>query len=119
MGLAALYPSYALRAAWRRVGEGDGPTKRQYWAAICCEHGHRCEHFPVRHALSRVRWGLDSGTNQNRMPEEIAKANIEHYKKLLETETDAQKRAVIERLMAEEELKISAALKARAERRKG
>jgi hypothetical protein len=53
------------------------------------------------------------------MPEEIAKANIEHYKKLLETETDVEKRAVIERLMAEQELKLAAARKAGAERRKG
>ena len=67
----------------------------------------------------RVRSGLEGGTKQNPMPEEIAKANIEHYKKLLETETDVEKRAVIERLMAEEELKVAAARKARAERRKG
>jgi hypothetical protein len=48
------------------------------------------------------------------MPQEIAKANIEHFKKLLETETDAQKRAVIERLLAEEERK---ALKMRSNRK--
>ena len=42
------------------------------------------------------------------MPVEIAKANIEHFKKLLETETDVNKRAVIERLLAEEELKLAA-----------
>ena len=59
------------------------------------------------------------GTKQNPMPEEIAKANIEHYKKLLKTETDVERRAVIERLMAEEELKLSAALKTRNERRRG
>ncbi len=41
------------------------------------------------------------------MPEEIAKANIDHFKKLLETETDPKKRAVIERLLAEEELKVA------------
>jgi len=42
------------------------------------------------------------------MPEQIAKANIAHFKKLLETETDAKKRAVIERLLAEEEQKLAA-----------
>ena len=52
------------------------------------------------------------------MPQEIAKANIEHFKKLLETETDAQKRAVIERLLAEHEQKL-AALKNRSDRKEG
>ena len=42
------------------------------------------------------------------MPQEIAKANIEHFRKLLETETDAKKRAVIERLLREEEQKLAA-----------
>ena len=51
------------------------------------------------------------------MPEEIAKANIEHFKTLLETERDAKKRAVVERLLAEEEQKL-AALK-RSERKEG
>jgi hypothetical protein len=50
------------------------------------------------------------------MPREIAKANIEHFNKLLETEADANKRAVIERLLAEEEQKL-AALKKRSERK--
>ena len=45
------------------------------------------------------------------MDAEIAKANIEHFKKLLETETDAAKRDVLKRLLAEEELKLAAALK--------
>ncbi len=49
----------------------------------------------------------------------IAKANIEHFKKLLETETDAAKRGVLERLLAEEELKLAAALKGRSDRKKG
>jgi len=48
----------------------------------------------------------------------IAKANIEHFKKLLETETDEKKRAVLKRLLAEEELKLTAALKGRSERRR-
>jgi hypothetical protein len=42
------------------------------------------------------------------MPKEIAKANIEHFKNLLKTELDARKRAVIERLLAEEEQKLVA-----------
>ncbi|HZV03627.1 MAG TPA: hypothetical protein VE999_00925 [Gemmataceae bacterium] len=48
----------------------------------------------------------------------IAKANIEHFKKLLETETDEKKRAVLQDLLAEEELKLAAALKARSDRKK-
>jgi len=50
------------------------------------------------------------------MPELIAKANIEHFKKLLETETDAKKRAVIDRLLAEEEQKLAALKKRRTDR---
>jgi hypothetical protein len=53
------------------------------------------------------------------MPEEIAKANIEHFKRLLESETDVEKRAVIERLLAEEKLKLSALIDTRSEREKG
>ena len=49
------------------------------------------------------------------MPVEIAKANIEHFEKLLETEPDPKKRGVLERLLAEEELRLTAALKARGE----
>ncbi|MFB9261609.1 hypothetical protein ACFFWD_00145 [Bradyrhizobium erythrophlei] len=52
------------------------------------------------------------------MPQEIAKANIKHFKKLLETEADSQKRRMLERLLAEEELKL-AALKKRSERKEG
>lgn len=44
------------------------------------------------------------------MPDWIARANIEHFKKLLENETDPKKRAVIERELAEEELKLAALL---------
>jgi hypothetical protein len=51
------------------------------------------------------------------MPEEIAKANVDHFKKLLETETDAKKRAVIERLWADEELKAATLRKARLGRK--
>ena len=50
------------------------------------------------------------------MPVEIAKANIEHFRELLQTETDAKKRGVLERLLAEEKLKLAAALKARSEK---
>ena len=42
------------------------------------------------------------------MPDQIAKANIEHFKKLLETETDAVKRRAIEKLLAEQEAKLAA-----------
>jgi hypothetical protein len=52
------------------------------------------------------------------MPDWIAKANIEHFKKLLETETDPDKRRVIECELAEEESKL-AALKKQAERKRG
>ncbi len=49
------------------------------------------------------------------MDVEIAKANIE----LLETETEAAKRDVLKRLLAEEELKLAAALKGRNDKMKG
>jgi hypothetical protein len=52
------------------------------------------------------------------MPDGIAKANIEHYRRLLEGEADPQKRGAIERLLAEEERKLAALLKARGERKK-
>ena len=49
------------------------------------------------------------------MPDWIAKANIEHFKKLLEREKDPQKRAVIERELAEEEAKLTALKKKHGE----
>jgi hypothetical protein len=52
------------------------------------------------------------------MAEEIAKANIEYLKKLLETETDGSKRAFIQRTLAEEEQKL-AALRKRSKRKEG
>jgi hypothetical protein len=58
------------------------------------------------------------GVWQFRMPDEIARANIEHFKKLLETEMDAQKRAVVERLLGEEELKLAALKKKRTDLKK-
>jgi hypothetical protein len=42
------------------------------------------------------------------MPDWIARANIEHFKRLLEAEKDPQRRAVIERELAEEETKLAA-----------
>jgi len=53
------------------------------------------------------------------MSEDIAKANIEHFEKLLKTEADAMKRAVIERLLAEEKLKVASLRKARLARKEG
>ena len=52
------------------------------------------------------------------MPDWIAKANIEHFKRLLETEKDPQKRAMIERELAEEEAKLDA-LRNQNERKEG
>jgi len=45
------------------------------------------------------------------MPDWIARANIEHYTTLLETEKDPQRRAMIERELAEEKAKLAAMLK--------
>jgi hypothetical protein len=42
------------------------------------------------------------------MSEDIAKANIEHFEKLLKTEADPKKRAVIERVLSAEKLKAAA-----------
>jgi len=50
------------------------------------------------------------------MPGWITKANIEHFKRLLQTEKDPQKRAMIERELAEEEAKL-AAIKKPSERK--
>ena len=52
------------------------------------------------------------------MPDQIAKANIEHFKKLLETETDPEKRRTIEKLLAEHEAKLAVVRKRLAERKK-
>jgi len=46
---------------------------------------------------------------------EIIQANIKRFKSLLKTETDASKRAMLIRLLAEEETKlVSKAVKAKA-----
>jgi hypothetical protein len=42
------------------------------------------------------------------MPDWIANSNIEHFKKLLQTEKDPRKRAMIERELAEERAKLAA-----------
>lgn len=41
------------------------------------------------------------------MDKTVADLNIEHYKKLLATETDPVKRKMIQRLLAEEEAKLA------------
>ena len=63
--------------------------------------------------VDRGRINLVGDWTPIRMPEEIANANIAHFKTLLETETDAERRAAIERLLAEEELKVAALRNAR------
>jgi hypothetical protein len=51
------------------------------------------------------------------MADWIARANIEHFKKLLQTEKDPAKRSVIERELGEEEQKLAAILKSQNERK--
>lgn len=51
------------------------------------------------------------------MADWIIRTNIEHFRKLLETEKDPRKRAVIEQELAEEETKLASMLKARGERK--
>ncbi|HYA30631.1 MAG TPA: hypothetical protein VEI95_17575 [Acidobacteriota bacterium] len=51
------------------------------------------------------------------MDEFIANANIEHFKTLLRTETDEKKRCVVERLLADEEVKLATVLRRRNERK--
>jgi len=53
------------------------------------------------------------------MPDWIAKANIDHFKKLLETEEDPQKREMIKRELAEEEAKLAALTKNPTDQNKG
>lgn len=52
------------------------------------------------------------------MDVQIAKANIELFKRLLMAETDEQKRSTLERLLAEERLKLAAALNREKEKKK-
>ncbi len=46
----------------------------------------------------------------------VARLNIEHFRKQLETETDEAKRQMLLRLLAEEEAKLAAALNRRPKR---
>jgi hypothetical protein len=41
------------------------------------------------------------------MPDEIARANIEHFKRLLQAETDPKKRSTLKRLLDEEDAKLA------------
>lgn len=49
------------------------------------------------------------------MDEAIARLNIEHFQQRLAAEKDEAKRQTIQRLLAEEERKLAAVLKAKAE----
>ena len=49
------------------------------------------------------------------MDRTVADLNIAHFKNLLATETDPAKRQTIERLLAEEEVKLKRALAQKAE----
>lgn len=42
------------------------------------------------------------------MDRTVAHMNVEHYRRLLAVETDEERRQVLQRLLAEEEAKISA-----------
>jgi hypothetical protein len=44
------------------------------------------------------------------MDKTVAELNIQHFKKLLETETDPVKRQTLQRLLTEEEAKLALAL---------
>jgi hypothetical protein len=75
----------------------------------------------LRLKKSKVKYGVLCGGAGLRcsMADWIARANIEHFKKLLEAETDSQKRAVIERELAEEEAKLSALIKNQGQKKHG
>ena len=47
----------------------------------------------------------------------VARANIEHYRKLLAKETDETKRQTLERLLAEEEAKLNSLTQAPTRKR--
>jgi hypothetical protein len=68
---------------------------------------------------SAVKLRLDAKGLTTIMAVEIAKANIEHFKKLLETETNADKRAELKRLLAQQEQELAALLKKPNERKGG
>ena len=51
------------------------------------------------------------------MDKTVAHLNIEHYRRLLATETDQEKRALLQRLLKEEEAKVAMAKLAAEKRR--
>jgi hypothetical protein len=51
---------------------------------------------------------LDTGRPVLDSPKNIARLNVEHYRRLLATETEPAKRAIVEKLLAEEEAKLRA-----------
>ena len=53
------------------------------------------------------------------MERTVARLNIEHFKRLLETETDETKRQTLLRLLAEEEAKLRSLPEPRTEKRSG
>jgi hypothetical protein len=59
-----------------------------------------------------------SEVRRDGMDEFIAKANIEHFKELLATEKVEAKRKLLLELLAEEELKLAAAVKRKRDREK-
>jgi predicted aminopeptidase len=52
------------------------------------------------------------------MDRDIARLNIEHFRRLLERETDEERRVMLLRLLAEEEAKLSALLRGPRERKR-
>lgn len=52
-------------------------------------------------------------------PEELKQANIEHFQRLLVSETDVEKRRMLEKLIAEERQKPESAYPARTPRPQG
>lgn len=46
------------------------------------------------------------------MDRSVAELNIAHFKRLLETETDADKRKMLKQLLSEEEAKLASLLEA-------
>jgi len=53
------------------------------------------------------------------MDRDIARLNIEHFRKLLERETDETRRNMLLRLLAEEEAKLSALSRSAREQKAG
>jgi hypothetical protein len=50
--------------------------------------------------------GDNGGERALDSPKNIARLNIDHYRRLLATETDPSKRAIIQKLLSEEEAKL-------------